>query len=167
MDTTRFNLTAISKHLLIKHEKNQRSRNHRSPGQSDSSILERGQEKARQPLIGLKRAQHPSSAEVKGRAGSVRGCHRVQSHSHEHHACPETAAGPLGRGRESRRKAGEPQRRPTPGPTSFGQTGAVTAVACLVGGCYQRLGEAGVGEKGAVGGAASAGPVAGEVTLVL
>ena len=51
--------------------------------------------------------------------------------------------------------------------TSLAQAGPLQLVAGLVGGRHQGLGEAALGEDGAVRGAAVAGPVAGEVTLVL
>lgn len=51
--------------------------------------------------------------------------------------------------------------------TSFGEAGAIQAVACLIGGCCQGMGKAAVGEQGAVRGAPSTGPVAGKGSVVL
>lgn len=51
--------------------------------------------------------------------------------------------------------------------TSLAETGALQAVTRLVGSGHQGLSKAAVGEDGAVGRAAEAGPVAGEITIVL
>lgn len=52
-------------------------------------------------------------------------------------------------------------------PTSLAEASAIQAIARLVCSGHQGLGEAAVGEDGAVGRAAQTGPVAGEITLIL
>lgn len=52
-------------------------------------------------------------------------------------------------------------------PTSLAKAGALQPVACLVCSGHQGLGKAAVGKNGAIRRAAQAGPVAGEITLVL